>query len=269
MAARTTSRIVIAAPRPAVMAVIADFAAYPLWASGVRAAEVVVLEDGRASRVGRCAGAGWGRCLTGRGRLGRCRAGRWRLGRSRAGGREATGTRARLGAPAIGSGAAATRRSQCRLKDRHRILDHAGQRVAHGRYPDIPGGLGLTDEPGGTAQRAPGTLRRLTGQGLGGGGLPHVAGLLGLAQGRADLVGQFPAHPAGTSAQQPTLEVTDHIIARPALLCHLLSSPPPGAVPGRLSTRSFSPLRAVSMIVFSARRFSIPGIGIRKSTESS
>jgi len=51
MAARTTSRIVIAAPRPAVMAVIADFAAYPQWASGVRAAEVVELEDGRASRV--------------------------------------------------------------------------------------------------------------------------------------------------------------------------------------------------------------------------
>jgi len=51
MAARTTSRIVIAAPRPAVMAVIADFAAYPQWASGVRAAEVVEQEDGRASRV--------------------------------------------------------------------------------------------------------------------------------------------------------------------------------------------------------------------------
>jgi len=51
MAARTTSRIVIAAPRPAVMAVIADFAAYPQWASGVRAAEVLEQEDGRASRV--------------------------------------------------------------------------------------------------------------------------------------------------------------------------------------------------------------------------
>jgi carbon monoxide dehydrogenase subunit G len=51
MAARTSSRIVIAAPRPAVMAVIADFAAYPQWASGVRAAEVLEQEDGRASRV--------------------------------------------------------------------------------------------------------------------------------------------------------------------------------------------------------------------------
>jgi len=51
MAARTSSRIVIAAPRPAVMTVIADFAAYPQWASGVRAAEVLEQEDGRASRV--------------------------------------------------------------------------------------------------------------------------------------------------------------------------------------------------------------------------
>jgi hypothetical protein len=51
MAARTSSRIVIAAPRAAVMAVIADFAAYPQWASAVRAAEVVGDGDGRASRV--------------------------------------------------------------------------------------------------------------------------------------------------------------------------------------------------------------------------
>ncbi len=51
MAARTSSRIVIAAPRPDVMAVIADFAAYPQWASAVRAAEVLEQEDGRASQV--------------------------------------------------------------------------------------------------------------------------------------------------------------------------------------------------------------------------
>jgi hypothetical protein len=51
MAARTSSAIVIAAPRAAVMAVIADFAAYPRWASAVRAAEVLGREDGRASRV--------------------------------------------------------------------------------------------------------------------------------------------------------------------------------------------------------------------------
>ena len=41
----------IAAPRPDVMAVIADFAAYPQWASAVRAADVLAHEDGRPSRV--------------------------------------------------------------------------------------------------------------------------------------------------------------------------------------------------------------------------
>jgi len=42
MAARTSSRIIIDAPRADVMAVIADFAAYPQWASAVRAAETLV-----------------------------------------------------------------------------------------------------------------------------------------------------------------------------------------------------------------------------------
>ncbi len=79
---------------------------------------------------------------------------------------------------------------------------------------------------------------------------------------------KFPAHAAGTGPQQPALEVTNQVIARPAWLCHLLSSPS-APWPGRLSTRFFSPLRAVSMIVFSARRFSSPGIGIRMSTDSS
>jgi polyketide cyclase/dehydrase/lipid transport protein len=52
MASRTSSAIVIAAPRVAVMAVIADFPAYPQWASAVRAAEVLGEEgDGRPSRV--------------------------------------------------------------------------------------------------------------------------------------------------------------------------------------------------------------------------
>jgi hypothetical protein len=52
MAASTSSHIMISAPRAAVMAVIADFAAYPQWASAVRAAEVLGEEAaGRASRV--------------------------------------------------------------------------------------------------------------------------------------------------------------------------------------------------------------------------
>jgi hypothetical protein len=52
MAASTSSRIMIAAPREAVMAVIADFAAYPQWASAVRATEVLGEQAaGRARRV--------------------------------------------------------------------------------------------------------------------------------------------------------------------------------------------------------------------------
>src|SRR5215467_8471408 len=52
MAASTSSHIMIAAPQKAVMAVIADFATYPQWASAVRAAQVLGAETaGRASRV--------------------------------------------------------------------------------------------------------------------------------------------------------------------------------------------------------------------------
>ena len=51
MADKTTSSIVIRVPRKDVMAVIADFAAYPEWATGVRRAEVLSLGAGRASAV--------------------------------------------------------------------------------------------------------------------------------------------------------------------------------------------------------------------------
>jgi carbon monoxide dehydrogenase subunit G len=51
MADRTTSSIVIGAPRKDVMAVIADFAAYPEWASGVRSAEVLSSAGARAATV--------------------------------------------------------------------------------------------------------------------------------------------------------------------------------------------------------------------------
>ena len=52
MTASTSSRIVIGAPRADVMAVIADFAAYPQWASAVRAAETLGQDgSGRASQV--------------------------------------------------------------------------------------------------------------------------------------------------------------------------------------------------------------------------
>jgi hypothetical protein len=51
MADRTTSSIVIGMPRKDIMAVIADFAAYPEWATGVRSAEVLATADGRAATV--------------------------------------------------------------------------------------------------------------------------------------------------------------------------------------------------------------------------
>ena len=52
MADQTTSSIVVDAPPAAVMAVIADFPAYPSWAKGVKAAEVLSeLPDGRADQV--------------------------------------------------------------------------------------------------------------------------------------------------------------------------------------------------------------------------
>jgi hypothetical protein len=52
MADKTTSTIVIGVPRKDVMNVIADFAAYPRWATAVRSAEVLSENaDGRASEV--------------------------------------------------------------------------------------------------------------------------------------------------------------------------------------------------------------------------
>ncbi|MEP6526323.1 MAG: SRPBCC family protein [Nocardioidaceae bacterium] len=52
MADQTTSSIRISAPAAAVMAVIADFEAYPSWATGVKRAEVVQSgADGRAEQV--------------------------------------------------------------------------------------------------------------------------------------------------------------------------------------------------------------------------
>ena len=55
MAEQTTSSIVVDAPPSAVMAVIADFPAYPEWAKGVKTADVVstfdATEGGRAREV--------------------------------------------------------------------------------------------------------------------------------------------------------------------------------------------------------------------------
>ena len=52
MAEQTTSSIVVDAEPAAVMAVIADFPAYPAWAKGVRTAQVrSTYDDGRAREV--------------------------------------------------------------------------------------------------------------------------------------------------------------------------------------------------------------------------
>ncbi len=52
MADKTSSMITIDAPKSVIMTVIADFAAYPQWASGVKAAETESSgDDGRPERV--------------------------------------------------------------------------------------------------------------------------------------------------------------------------------------------------------------------------
>lgn len=52
MADKTSSTTTIEAPKSEIMSVIADFAAYPQWASGVRSAEVVQSDaDGRPAQV--------------------------------------------------------------------------------------------------------------------------------------------------------------------------------------------------------------------------
>jgi polyketide cyclase/dehydrase/lipid transport protein len=52
MAEKTSSSVTIAASRAEIMAVIADFPAYPQWASAVRETEVVASDpEGRPSRV--------------------------------------------------------------------------------------------------------------------------------------------------------------------------------------------------------------------------
>ena len=52
MADKTSSTMTIEMPGPVIMAVIADFASYPQWASGVRGAEVLQsAADGRAELV--------------------------------------------------------------------------------------------------------------------------------------------------------------------------------------------------------------------------
>lgn len=51
MGSRTTSRITVAAPAADVMAVIADFACYPEWATAMRSADVLETGEGGRARM--------------------------------------------------------------------------------------------------------------------------------------------------------------------------------------------------------------------------
>ena len=51
MANETTSSILIEADPASVMAVIADFDAYPTWAKGVKSAEVLLKREGAAKAL--------------------------------------------------------------------------------------------------------------------------------------------------------------------------------------------------------------------------
>ena len=118
----------IAAPREAVMAVIADFAAYPQWASAVRATEVLgEAAAGRASKVRFTLDAGV-------------------------------------------------------VKDTYVLgYDWDGDAGVHWHLAE------------------PGSV------------ISAMDGGYVLAEGRADLVGEFPAHPARAGTKQPPLEVADQV----------------------------------------------------------
>src|SRR5215467_7277672 len=219
----------------------------------------------------RRAGFGWAGLR--RGCFGRAGFGWARL--SRAG----PGRASRSAPPAVAARRSPGRR-QRRVEDVEGVLDHGAQRVTDRRYPGVPAGLGLPEQPRRPAQRAPRAFRCLI-RWFGGGGFPHVTRwLLVFAECGADLAAHLAAHPARTGPDEPPLKLTDQVWARPTwLLCHLpsppvtpesLRAPPDGpGSPERRSARFFSPFRAVSIMVFSALRLSSPGIGTRKSTARS
>src|SRR5215472_4964765 len=209
-----------------------------------------------------------------------CRAGPGRAGLRWAGLRRAGPARARGTAPPAVTARRSPGRRQRRVEDIEGVLDHGAQRVADRRHPGVPPGLGLPEQPGRPAQRAPRAFRCLI-RWFGGGGFPHVTRwLLIFAERGADLAAHLAAHPARTGPDEPPLKLTDQVWARSTwLLCHLpsppvtpesLRAPPDGpGSPERRSARFFSPFRAVSIMVFSALRLSSPGIGTRKSTARS
>src|SRR5450631_1182637 len=160
----------------------------------------------------------------------------------------------------------------CRLEYRHRVLRHRGESVRRGRHLRRQAGARLVQTAGGPAHRAPGALRRLVLR-RPGGALPHVSGPLATAERGPDLPAHSPTHPARPRTDQPPLELADQVGTRlPGLLRHVVSSPMLSAPPlsaSVASARVLRPFSAVSMIIFSALRFRMPGIGTRTSTASS
>src|ERR1035441_2734325 len=177
--------------------------------------------------------------------------------------------------PAPGGGGIGVRYpagGHCRLEYRHRVLRHRGESVRRGRHLRRQAGARLVQTAGGPAHRAPGALRRLVLR-RPGGALPHVSGPLATAERGPDLPAHSPTHPARPRTDQPPLELADQVGTRlPGLLRHVVSSPMLSAPPlsaSVASARVLRPFSAVSMIIFSALRFRMPGIGTRTSTASS
>src|SRR2546421_5672658 len=150
---------------------------------------------------------------------------------------------------------------QSRLEDGHRVLGERRHNVADGRHLRRHPGSRLPEHAGRPAYRAPRALGSLIGGR--GGRFPYVGRPPAVPEHRAQLPADLAAHAARARADEPPLEIADRVLAGSArLLCHVLSPLP-------ASARSLSPFSAVSMMVRSALRFSIPGIGIRTSTARS
>src|ERR1700728_3762761 len=161
------------------------------------------------------------------------------------------------------------------LERAHGLLYGRGDHIARAGQLPAHAGRGFPDPAGGAAHRAPGTLGRLARRivrRLGGGHLPDVFPFRP-AQRPAELPGQLLAHVAGAGPDQPALEFGGEVAARVTAAAGA-ATVGSGAVAGvgiiwlrahsalpMVSARDLSPFSAVSTIVFSARRLSIPGIG--------
>jgi hypothetical protein len=161
-------------------------------------------------------------------------------------------------------------RGHGRLERGRRILQHHGDRVTRGCQGRRDAGTGFPEPAPGPADRAPLAFRGLV---VGGRALPYVPLRVAAAQRGPDLVTQLPRHAACSRADQPPLELADRVAAwlpvrhvAPSSLSLSSCVLPATACARRPSTRALSPFSAVSMMTFSAFRFSIPSMGTRRST---